>query len=185
MRKVMIVASSLDGYIAQSREQVSTAWTSSEDKQWFGQITRELGVMVMGGPTYETIGRPLPERKLIVMTLEEELDGARSIADFDLESKDGLYQARSMSVQEVVAALAEKDAKQMAICGGATIYREFLLAGEVDEIYLTLEPVLFGGGVKLLGEGPCRHPIQLELITKIELSMQTTVLHLRVKGLQK
>ena len=182
---MMVVASSLDGYIAASREQVATAWTSKEDKAWFGKISRELGVVVMGGPTYATIGKPLPSRQTVVMTLDEELVGAQPIEAYDGQSETGLYQAKCMSVRQVREILETKGVETMLIGGGATIYREFLQAGEVDEIYLTLEPVFFGGGVKLLGEGLCRQPIRLELITKIELSTQTTVLHLRVKKEEK
>ncbi len=173
MKKILIVATSLDGYIAESEKQVSTAWTSEEDKAWFNKLSREIGVMIMGKTTYETIGRPLPERKTIVMTRDENF--AQKIENFEIESEEKLYATGTKSPQKILEVLEQKGLSQVAICGGAKVYQEFLVNELIDEIYLTIEPVFLGGEIKLWQGGERK---QFKLIERIQLSSQTTVFHL-------
>lgn len=137
---VFIIASvTADGFIARDGSQSSLDWTSREDTQAFVRLTKEAGIMVMGSATFATIGRALPGRKTVVYTRHpEKLAGIT-----DVEATDEAPAA-------LVRRLAEAGYGRLAVCGGATIYRQFLDAGVVDEIYLTIEPVLFGAGVPLL-----------------------------------
>lgn len=182
MKKILIVAVSLDGYIAQSREQVSTAWTSNADKKHFVQLTKEIGTMLMGRPTYETIGKPLPGRKIVVLS-SQEVAGAQALTDFSPTTDGSLYQSGGLPLATVLQTLAAKGLTQVAICGGARVYQQFLLAGLVDELYLTIEPVFLGDGIRLL-DVPMEElttgqwPLKLELIERIPLDNQTTVFHL-------
>ena len=73
MQIFLIVAVSADGLIAQSRDQVSTRWTSREDASWFARRTKKAGVCVMGRTTFQILGRSLPERSLIVQTSQPTL----------------------------------------------------------------------------------------------------------------
>lgn len=179
MKKILIVATSLDGFIAQAREQVSTNWTSAEDKKWFGKITKEIGAMVMGSTTFDTIGRALPERKTIIYTSNEEKYremGAKNVQHFsptDLETN--LYTTGSISLTELMINLEKTGLEKVAICGGASVYSQAMAENQVDEIYLTVEPVFFGEGIKLFKEAKLT---KLTVKEKIELSPQTTVFHL-------
>lgn len=179
MKKILIVATSLDGFIAQAREQVSTNWTSLEDKKWFGKITKEIGTMIMGSTTFDTIGRALPERKTIVYTsCEEKYEkmGAKNVQHFSpTDTETNLYTTGSISLMELMTHLEKTGLEKVAICGGATVYSQAIVEKQVDEIYLTLEPVFFGEGVKLFKEAKLT---KLTVQEKIELSPQTTVFHL-------
>lgn len=179
MRRVLIVASSLDGYIAQGRNQVSTAWTSSADKKWFSLISREMGVLIMGRTTFETIGRPLPGRKTIIYTSETgKFLEAKNVKHFSpTDETTNLYVTGKMTLTELMRILAELGAEKVAICGGASVYQQALAENQVDEIYLTLEPVLFGAGVKLLQAEKYE---SLQVIERVNLSAQTTMFHLAV-----
>ena len=67
MEVILVMAMTLDGKIARdSLEPVD--WTGKADKQYFVQVTRKAGVVIMGSRTFDTIGKPLPGRKNIVMT---------------------------------------------------------------------------------------------------------------------
>jgi dihydrofolate reductase len=183
MKKTLIVAQSLDGYIAQSRDQVSTAWTSEEDKRWFGQLTRQMGVMLMGRQTYETIGRPLPERTTVVMTTRKELspnsiDRLQMVTDADGKRRleHNLYVTGEKSPAEIMEALAGSGVTQVAICGGARVYREFLETGLVDEMYITIEPVFLFSGIKLFGEiRRCPSPVDPHCTTQYSSESPSSV----------
>lgn len=136
MKVFLIAAVTADGYIG--RDEKHTAdWTSPEDKKLFVRLTKEAGVMVMGSRTFATIGRALPGRRTIVYTTHPE-----NI------TQDGV-EATTETPNDLVSRLASQGTNGVAVCGGASIYTLFMQAGVVDELYLTVEPKLFGAGVGL------------------------------------
>lgn len=175
----MIVASTLDGYIAQEKNQNSTIWTSQEDKQWFAKISKKIGFLIMGRETFATIGRPLPDRKIIVYTRDHTaVRQAEELSQFTKNSEGSLFTSGEMSLPTLMTFLAEKGLKEIAICGGARVYQQALQENLVDEIYLTLEPVMFGGGVKLFAEKQLIKPYYFQVKERLTLSAQTQVWHL-------
>lgn len=138
----LIAAMSIDGFIAPvDKEKLpSTTWTSKEDWQFFTRKSKEIGVMILGSKTFETIKRVLPERQMIVMTSEPQ-----RYAEF---SDPSLVFSQD-SPETILADLSAKGVEQIALCGGAHIYALFMQLDLVDELFLTVEPFVFGEGVKL------------------------------------
>ncbi len=178
MKKILIVATSLDGYIARRRDQVSTAWTSAADRKWFGQISRQAGVLIMGAPTYATIGRALPDRQIIVMGEASDNQDLPGVEEFVVGGA-GVYRSHGRTPEQICDLLTAKGLSQVAICGGARIYQSFLAAGLVDELFVTIEPVFLGDGIKLTAGDWCDGVYRLEVIEKIALDEQTSVWHLK------
>lgn len=178
MRKVLVVAQSLDGYIAQGREQISTAWTSKEDRKWFGQISRQLGVLIMGAVTYRTIGRALPERKIVVLNQPGELQELPELESWQADEKTAVYRTDGRDIPTVLTSLENLGVETVAICGGARVYHGFLAQKLVDEMYVTIEPVLLGGGIKLTEGVAWQEAWPWRVAEKLELSPQTSVWHL-------
>ncbi|MBU0974303.1 dihydrofolate reductase family protein [Patescibacteria group bacterium] len=166
--KVSIIASiTVDGFIAQNVEQSSLRWTSKEDTKFFVEFTKKVGVLIMGSKTFETINRPLPDRKIIVLTRSKKYD------QFSLDQ----VVAEGREIREVLEELKTSGQKEVAITGGTSIYTQFMKAKLVDELYLTVEPIVFGSGLKLFNESLDQ---KLELIEIIDLSRQTKVLHYKI-----
>ena len=84
-------------------------WDIKEDLKFFRQNTENTAI-VMGRATYDSIGRPLPKRKNIVMT--------RSI-----QGRDGVVEVSS-SQEAINEATSYSD--KVNIIGGEYIYKEFL-----------------------------------------------------------
>lgn len=166
MTITLIAALSVDGFIAQNPDQTSTDWTSDEDKVWFKQKTKEIGLVVMGRKTYETFKRPLPDRILIILSesAPAELDRSQLV-------RGGVVMT-SLAPVELVAELEKLGFNQLAVCGGSSIYTQFIQAGLVNTYLLTTEPILFGQGIKLLNEPMS---LKLKLVTVHQLSEQTRV----------
>ncbi|MEC7918132.1 MAG: dihydrofolate reductase [Pseudomonadota bacterium] len=100
-------------------------WNIKEDLSYFQQNTLNTA-MIMGRSTFDSIGKPLPNRKNIVMT--------KSPAN-----RDGVIE-----VLDVESAIneAKKTSKKISIIGGESIYKEFLpLANKllITEIDITVE----------------------------------------------
>jgi len=141
MEVILIAATSIDGFIAQNKNQISTSWTSQADRQWFAQITRTIGVIIMGKNTYATIGKPLPGRHNIIYTKRP-----------DLETRDLLrenLEFTNLEPKDLILDLQKRGYNQVAICGGAAIYNLFMQTKLITKLYLTIEPIIFGQGLKL------------------------------------
>ena len=173
MEVFIIAALTADGFIARRADQKSTVWTSQEDKQWFVQKTKEAKVCVMGRTTFETIGAPRSGRSILVLSSA----GKTTLDLQDLEL--GRVTQVSLSPAELLTRLYELGVEQLAVCGGSSVYTQFLHAGVVDRLYLTIEPVLFGQGISLFN-----HHLEnkIELVQVHDLSAQTKVLEYRVVG---
>ena len=122
----------------------------------------------MGRRTFETIGKPLKGRRLIV--LGEVAPGLNLGAAGEVEFV-------STSVQDLVSRLEKEGVTQLVVGGGASVYSQFLQAGLVTDMYLTIEPILFGSGIPL-AQGFDR--IQMSLVDVTKLNEQSVLLHYRI-----
>ena len=84
-------------------------WDIKEDLKFFRENTEDSAI-IMGRATFDSIGRPLPKRKNIVMT--RTFKGREGVIEVN-SSKDALEQAKSYS-------------ETINIIGGEYIYKEFL-----------------------------------------------------------
>ncbi len=167
MKIFIIAAISADGFIGQDSTQSSLEWRSKADGNFFIERTKQAGIMVMGSTTYKTfrIRRAPPGRRLIVYTTRpDSIDGEN-------------VETTSEEPKALVERLKREGANQLAVCGGAQINKLFLDSGLVDEIYLTVEPVLFGDGVPLLSGFV---PTHLKLLDNRQIADNTTLLHYAV-----
>ncbi len=96
-------------------------WHIPEDLKHFKELTTGHAV-IMGENTYHSIGRPLPHRTNIVMTLDRGVKLSGCLVAYSLE--------------EALAVAREHEAEEIFVMGGASIYRQFLPL--TDRLYLTL-----------------------------------------------
>jgi dihydrofolate reductase len=110
-----IAAMSLNRVIGRGNQ---IPWHLPEDFKWFKKITTG-NIIVMGRKTFESIGRPLPNRETIIV------------------SRSGFSHPNTRTIGSLSElAQFEKDAREIFICGGAQIYVEALPL--CSELYLTL-----------------------------------------------
>ncbi|MBK6795840.1 MAG: dihydrofolate reductase [Acidobacteria bacterium] len=95
-------------------------WRLSADLKRFRELTMGHHIIV-GRKTYQSIGKPLPGRQMIVVT------------------RDPGYQAEGCiivhSLDEAFEMAAARGESEVFVCGGADIYRESL--GKAHRLYLT------------------------------------------------
>jgi dihydrofolate reductase len=139
MKITLVAVVTVDGKIARNEHHLSD-WSSKEDKRVFISATRRAGVLILGNNTYKTLPAPLPGRLHIVLTSNTS----------DKIDVPGQVEYTSASPEEIVASLEARGYKEAVLAGGAQTYALFLKAGLVDEISLTIEPVIFGSGIDLL-----------------------------------
>jgi dihydrofolate reductase len=172
----IIVAISTDGFIAQSAHQPSVDWTSPEDKRLFHQRTKQAGVVVMGETTFATINSrylPLSERLNVIYSYKSRDELATQMGIGVEKVSDQSLQVTSLPPQQLVAQLQQAGFMEVAICGGSSIYSQFLQSGVVNKLFITVEPVIFGDGIKLFNQ-PMQQ--QLKLIASTRLNEKGSIL---------
>lgn len=171
MKLFLLMAMTADGFIAKDENQTSMEWTSGADKKIFVEETKKHGVVIIGRKTFNTIGRPLPGRLTVVMTSNPEL--------YKEKQKEGSLEFVQGSPAEILQMLEKKGYKSAVLGGGAKTNAQFLKENLVDEILLTVEPVLFGNGVRVIEGIPLE--TNLELLDIKKITENTLQLHYLVK----
>lgn len=122
----IIVATDENLLIGKEDSSNGMPWNIPEDLQHFKDTT--IGkTILMGLTTYKAIGRPLPGRKTIVVSLEP-------FEDERVEVRD--------SLEEVIQEYKERN-EDLFISGGASIYRQSLPL--VEELLISRVPGTYTG----------------------------------------
>jgi dihydrofolate reductase len=144
------MVSSLDGFIA--KKDNSVAWLASNGSVYEAGISiseeeaaifvKTIDCYVLGSRTYEhalELGWPYGDTPVVVVT-GREWPSARKSVDF--------YSGDLKTLVDVKLAPRYRN---IWLVGGAMLCRRFLELGLVDEIKLTIAPVLLGEGLRLFG----------------------------------
>ncbi len=193
MKTFIIVATTLDGFIGKNSSDISVRWTSKEDATWFSKRTKQADLCLMGRTTYETFNRPLEDRVTLVLTRDPRkfsqdqrrfgtdvvvINGKSDIKTLLKEAKTQVW-ATDLNMMKLNQLLTDADIDELAICGGAKVYTQWLKSDLVDEMYLTVEPVFFGQGIKLFTEDV---DVGVEVVSERVLNERgTRVIKLTVK----
>lgn len=162
MRVVLIAAQSLDGFITR-HDEPGTAFTSPEDKAWFRRVLEGFDCCIFGAETYrvsrEFIRSRHPGHQLrTVMT--------RTPERYAADAAPGSLEFTHAAPAAIVAGLRDRGFGRCALLGGSQIHSLFFEAGLVDEVWLTVEPRLFGRGTPLLAR-PTDARLELQAIEKL------------------
>ncbi|MBL4891714.1 MAG: dihydrofolate reductase [Rhizobiaceae bacterium] len=144
-------ATSLDGFIAGKNhtldwlDEANTTVTKGEDCG-YQAFMDSIDALVMGRNTFEkvlTFGNWPYANKPVIVLSSHTLDIPENIAKTVSHS--------SKTPKELCARLEEEGYKRLYIDGGITIQR-FLAAGLIDDLTITLIPMILGGGIPLFGD---------------------------------
>jgi dihydrofolate reductase len=140
MKLILLMALTLDGKTGKSADHFPD-WTGSADKRLFARLSRKAGVVIMGSRTFDTIGIPLPERKNVVLTRNR-----------NRRSRWPNLVYRHDSPKDILADLEAEGFSEAILAGGTLINSLFAAEGLIDEIVVTISPLIFGKGLSLFGE---------------------------------
>jgi len=166
MQVILYMATSVNGYIA--KENNETPWFD-EEWQSFSKFVKEVGNIVIGKNTYEIMKKDDEFRKIgnpftVVVSKE----------DFVHNSNFAIVK----SPKEALKILEKKNFAKALVAGGGMLNSSFMKDRLVNEIYLDVEPLVFGKGIKLFSDND--FDAKLELIRTKGLSKSTIQLHYRI-----
>jgi len=176
MHIVLIAVISLDGRITPPG-QAGPGFASAEDHAWFRSALGHFSCSVLGRESFahlqhEGIPAVEPGRLRVVMT--------RNPAAHAADQVPGAVEYSSAPPAEIIDDFQRRGHDRCTVLGGGQIYRLFLDAGLVDSLWLTLEPVVLGGGTPL-ADGVVRDG-RFEFTEQRALSANTLLLNYRRSG---
>jgi dihydrofolate reductase len=146
MNLTLIMALTADGKIGKTPDHFPD-WTEPADKKIFMSLSREAGVIIMGSKTFDTLEKPLPGRKHVVMTRNKNRTSSTEALVFT-----------DKRPQDILIDLEADGYNTAILAGGARINTLFAKENLIDEILLTYSPKIFGAGLSVFSD-----PMQMEL----------------------
>ncbi|MGL4781677.1 MAG: dihydrofolate reductase family protein [Bacteroidales bacterium] len=180
MKKVILyIASSLDGMIATRQGGVDWLNTSNElfdeNPNIFGYVDfyKSIGTTIMGHNTYEeilsfNIPFPYPDKINYVFTRSER------------ENDDNPVEFITENPAKFVSELKNDSfGGDIWLIGGSQINKYLLNANLIDEIILSIHPVVIGSGIPLFAEGTLKK--DFEIIETVNFENIFIQIHFRRK----
>jgi dihydrofolate reductase len=165
MKVTLLMALTADGKIGKNSAHFPD-WSGKEDKKRFRKMTLDAGVVIMGSATFNTIGRPLPGRKNIVLTRNADR----------LANRDNLF-FTNRHPAEILGVLASEGFEHVILIGGARINSLFARESLIDEMILTYCPKIFGTGLGVFSE---EVSMDLKLLSVEHLDENVISMHYKV-----
>ncbi|MFA6303227.1 MAG: dihydrofolate reductase family protein [Legionella sp.] len=173
----VFIATSLDGYIA--REDGSIDWLMEANQQapagedgGYKAFISTVDMLVMGRVSFEKVQEfdPWPYTNLPVIVLSSEP------IDIPNHLKENVTNS-DKKPHELMYELAEQNIQHIYLDGGITI-QNFLRESLVDEITITIVPVLLGSGRPLFGS--LTNDIKLERLSSRSIDGGWVQMHFRI-----
>jgi dihydrofolate reductase len=153
MRRLkLFFATSLDGYIA--ARDGDTSWRFRDGDYGYKAFLASIDTVFLGRRTYEialsSAQWPYPGRKVVVFTRSNTL---RVISPNTV--------ATSQAPTDIIEDLRARDGKDLWLVGGSGLVRECLDAALIDDVIVSIHPILLGEGEPLAAPGAARMHLTL------------------------
>ena len=162
-RKVILfIAMSLDGFVAKSDGDISflSMVEKAGEDYGYSKFLESADTIVIGRKTYEKIlsmgiEQPYGDRKVIVLTRNPHPE-TDQINYF------------SGNLQDLILTLKSQKGKHIYCDGGAETIHQLLLDDLIDEMIISVIPILLGNGVRLFGQNSPERKLHLIKSTSFE-----------------
>lgn len=139
MNVVLVFVSTLDGKVTKWGDPHVRVWTSKEDQKYYKQIWKDAQLIVMGSNTFSAEKFPPSSKHLLLVMTKH----ASKYKEYEVP---GQIEFTDNAPKELVEHFQKKDFETMFVVGGAHVATSFLEKELIDELWLTIEPKIFGTG---------------------------------------
>lgn len=143
----LFIAMSLDGYIAKQDDDISFLAQVEKPGEDYGysKFINSVDTIVLGRKTYDKVRSmnselPYGNREIYVMTRTPKPD-------------EGNVHYYSGKIADLIASLRSKEGRHIYCDGGAEIIHQLLIEDLIDEMIISVIPVLLGDGIALFKGG--------------------------------
>lgn len=176
MRKLSIfIATSVDGYIAKPNDDLSFLKLVEKEGEDYGytQFTETIDTLIIGRKTYDYVVKEIGsshydngDREVYIITRSP-------------RPKVGRTTFYTGNPGDLVRQLKSEEGKNIYCDGGAEVIHELLTQDLIDEMIISIVPVIVGNGTRLFKDG--RPEMSLELVRTETFDTGLTQLHYRRK----
>ena len=146
---------SLDGYIADSNESLDFLSLVEQEGQDYGytEFIKSVDTIIIGRKTYDKVismgyEYPHTDKDVYIITRTE-------------RPAIGTYKYYTGNLQDLVYSIKSKPGKDIYCDGGAEIVTELLKNHLVDELIISVIPILLGNGIRLFKDGQTLQKLNL------------------------
>jgi dihydrofolate reductase len=140
----LFIATSLDGYIAGPDDDLS--WLFTDKDYGFDEFYASVDTLIMGRGTYDVVRKmgswPYKGKRTMIVTRSPKIE---------ISTPDTAY--FNGSLQQLEDLLSEQGVKRSWLVGGGELVASYLDAKLVEEVVVSVHPVLLGTGVPLFPSG--------------------------------
>lgn len=144
MLTTLFIATSLDGYIAGPDDDMS--WLFTDKDYGFDEFYETVDTLIMGRGTYDVIRKmgkwPYGGKRTLVVTRSEKIE---------VTTPDTAY--FNGSLEDLEKLLKEQGTKRSWLVGGSELISGYLKNHLVEEVVVSVHPVILGKGVELFPSG--------------------------------
>lgn len=165
---ILYMEMTLNGFVAKYDD--NTDWISDNAWNSYSNMMAGMDAIVIGKRTYDLMPQDEFQKTVeyIVITSSKPVDKKVPNVAFSNDTP-----------AQIIEQLQKKGYKNVAVAGGGKTNALFMKEGLIDEIYLDIEPVVFGSGIPLFAQADFEYKLDL-LETKM-LNKNTLQLHYKVK----
>jgi len=170
---VLYIAVSLDGYIAKPNDDLGFLSIVEQEGQDYGyaEFIESVDTVIIGRKTYEKVismgyNIPYPDKDVYIITRTP-------------RPNLGSVKFYSGDLKLLVRKLKTENDKNIFCDGGSQIVNELLKDNLIDELIISVIPILVGNGIRLFSDG--RPEQQLELISVKSFDKGLVQLHYKRK----
>ena len=171
-RVILYIATSLDGYIAKIDDDLSflSVVEQQGEDYGYGEFIQTVDAVIVGRRTYEKVlsmgySFPHTDKDAYIITRTE-------------RPSLGSVQFYTGNLKELVLKLKSEPGKNIFVDGGAEIVNELLKEALIDELIISVIPLLLGNGIRLFKDG--RPEQNLQLLSAKQFDKGLTQLHYKV-----
>lgn len=168
MKLTVYMAISIDGLI--TRDETNSDWVSKTDWDQFYSYIKNSDAVIMGRKTMEQFGEDFP--------IEGPLNVVLS-SNKKLHTETDSLLITEATPEKIVNKLKEKNLNNLLLIGGSETNKQFIKANLIDEIVLSVHPLIIGKGLRLFGDEPL--DIDLELVSTKAINNELVQIIYKVK----
>ncbi len=159
---VAYVAASIDGRISLDEKTVPD-WTSKEDWKFFQKGLSKADAVIAGRNTYLAAQKRLDKRNTFVFT--------STVTKLSKKGNVMFLNPKHTNLSQLF-----QEYTTVVIVGGARVYQTMLEHNMLDELFVTIEPLVFGRGQTMFSNGTKNSRLKLKNVRKLN-KKGTLLLH--------
>jgi dihydrofolate reductase len=142
---------------------------------WFDESIKSVDALLFGRRTWQVMAGAWPDRAgdpfADQMNAVKKYVVSRTLTQNDLTWNNSTLLTPEHPIEDI-AALRAQDGRDLSLMGSASLAKELISRGLVDELNVMIEPILLGGGKRIFPEDGAARPWHLVKSTTTKTGVQ-------------